>query len=291
MVKTVEGYKSIGSLTTQDQIIGYDHERNQYYSAPINAIKRYDCDSFIQIITSNEVIQTGPYQKMYLHNQHDWVFAQDIQPGDCLRAHTANKNLVINVENIAMQTTLYEITVERSHFCTTHSDIVVHNVDPVTCGTALTIAAANPIGLTILGGAFLTSALCLTLYTLWKNEFAKRPQQTHHASDTDNNMCLPAFIPDQELSSLTQQKNSKEKSESDAQAPGKPTQKDGYVPPKNYDGKKVKTKKGYGWKDENGKVWIPTGPKGHGGPHWDVQSKDGKTYENIMPGGRIRREN
>lgn len=61
----------------------------------------------------------------------------------------------------------------------------------------------------------------------------------------------------------------------DAQAPGLPTEKDGFVPPKNWDGKKVNSPKGrgYGWPDNKGNVWVPTGPKGHGGPHWDVQKR------------------
>ena len=74
-------------------------------------------------------------------------------------------------------------------------------------------------------------------------------------------------------------------------APGIPTDKEGYIPPKNWDGKLVKTGKGYGYPDEKGNVWVPTGLAGslsgttgpaHGGPHWDVQSKDGK-HINIYP--------
>jgi hypothetical protein len=74
----------------------------------------------------------------------------------------------------------------------------------------------------------------------------------------------------------------------DAQAPGMPTEKDGYEPPKNWDGKKVKNPNGhgYGYPDKKGRVWIPTGPKAHRGPHWDVQNPDG-TYDNILPGGKI----
>lgn len=72
-----------------------------------------------------------------------------------------------------------------------------------------------------------------------------------------------------------------------AQAPGKPTKEDGYVPPKNWNGEKVKSKKGYGYPDKDGNIWIPTGPKGHGGSHWDVQLKGGG-YQNVYPGGRIR---
>ena len=63
--------------------------------------------------------------------------------------------------------------------------------------------------------------------------------------------------------------------ETGAQAPGKPTAEDGYIPPKKWDGKKVYSPKGFGWPDKDGNVWVPTGPKGHGGPHWDVQKAKG----------------
>ncbi|MEM7173265.1 MAG: RHS repeat-associated core domain-containing protein [Pseudomonadota bacterium] len=78
-----------------------------------------------------------------------------------------------------------------------------------------------------------------------------------------------------------------------ADAPGQPSEKDGYKAPKNWDGKKVKNPNGpgSGWPDKNGNVWVPTGPKGsskaHGGPHWDVQSKGGG-YKNVYPGGKVR---
>ena len=44
---------------------------------------------------------------------------------------------------------------------------------------------------------------------------------------------------------------------------------------------------GSGFQDADGNVWVPTGPKGHGGPHWDVQKPGGK-YINVYPGGRTR---
>ncbi len=73
----------------------------------------------------------------------------------------------------------------------------------------------------------------------------------------------------------------------DAQAPGKPTENDGFIPKKNWDGKKVRHRRGYGWPDRKGNIWIPSGHSGHGCPHWDVQKPNGD-YENTVPGGRIR---
>ena len=64
--------------------------------------------------------------------------------------------------------------------------------------------------------------------------------------------------------------------------------------PKKWNGKKVRSPngRGYGWPDNKGNVWVPTGPEvpgndPHGGPHWDVQGPKGR-YKNIYPGGRER---
>lgn len=76
--------------------------------------------------------------------------------------------------------------------------------------------------------------------------------------------------------------------------PGAPTEKDGFVPEKDWNGKLKKApnsqKKGYPHKD--GSVWVPTGKntdnvQQHGGPHWDVEHPDG-SHENVYPGGRRR---
>ena len=76
-----------------------------------------------------------------------------------------------------------------------------------------------------------------------------------------------------------------------AQAPGKPLEADGFVPPKNWDGKKVKhpVTGQYGWRDIKGNIWVPTGPGqlAHGGAHWDVVDVAGDSI-NVLPGGRIR---
>lgn len=73
-----------------------------------------------------------------------------------------------------------------------------------------------------------------------------------------------------------------------AKAPGKPGEAEGYCEPKGGpDWVKNPNGRGYGWRDANGNVWVPTGPDGHGGPHWDVQTPGGG-YVNIYPGGARR---
>ena len=93
--------------------------------------------------------------------------------------------------------------------------------------------------------------------------------------------------------------NDSSDSNTNAQAPGCPAENDGFIPKKNWDGKKVKNPNGpgYGWPDKNGHVWVPTGPGGsmpgttglaHGGPHWDVQNPRTGRHKNRFPGGRSR---
>ncbi|CAG8452298.1 4764_t:CDS:2 [Funneliformis caledonium] len=79
-----------------------------------------------------------------------------------------------------------------------------------------------------------------------------------------------------------------------AKAPGKPTEKNGYEKPKNWDGKLKKAPKSNrkGYPDRKGSVWVPTGensdnPNSHGGPHWDVEHPDG-SYDNVYPDGKVR---
>jgi hypothetical protein len=68
-----------------------------------------------------------------------------------------------------------------------------------------------------------------------------------------------------------------------------------YVPPKSSRGqpKKVPTGsrgKQKGYEDADGNIWIwnpPGSPTAHGGPHWDVEHKDG-SHTNVNPDGSVR---
>lgn len=64
---------------------------------------------------------------------------------------------------------------------------------------------------------------------------------------------------------------------SGAQTPSAPRAEDGYFPPKNWSGKKVKNPNGpgYGYPYKHGNVWVPTSHNGTHAPHWDVQHPDG----------------
>jgi len=76
-----------------------------------------------------------------------------------------------------------------------------------------------------------------------------------------------------------------------ARAPGEPTAKEGFKPKKNWDKRLVKNPNGggYGYPDEDGNVWVPTGEGGHGGPHWDKQNPKTGKHTNVFP--KKEREN
>lgn len=75
-----------------------------------------------------------------------------------------------------------------------------------------------------------------------------------------------------------------------AKAPGKPGKNEGFTDPAAGENWGRTTHGDRGWIDENGDVWVPSGQgrQAHGGPHWDVQSPDGRNHRNVYPGGRIR---
>ena len=66
---------------------------------------------------------------------------------------------------------------------------------------------------------------------------------------------------------------------------GKPGPETGYRDPKGGENWVPNPNgRGYGWQDDKGDVWVPTGQGGsaHGGPHWDVQGPRGR-YRNVKP--------
>lgn len=76
-----------------------------------------------------------------------------------------------------------------------------------------------------------------------------------------------------------------------AKAPGKPGDAEGFEEPKGGEAWGKAPNGDWGWVDADGDIWVPTGPPGpgstaHGGPHWDVQLRNGG-YRNGLPGKRL----
>jgi hypothetical protein len=74
-----------------------------------------------------------------------------------------------------------------------------------------------------------------------------------------------------------------------AKAPGKPGAAEGFEDPSDGEAWGQAPNGDWGWVDDDGNVWVPTGQGGsaHGGPHWDVNYPGGG-YGNVYPGGGSR---
>ena len=67
----------------------------------------------------------------------------------------------------------------------------------------------------------------------------------------------------------------------------KPDSSVGFKEDKKSNGNKVKSPSGdYGWKDTNGRVWIPDG-KMHGGAGWTREYPDG-SHDHVYEDGNVR---
>jgi hypothetical protein len=213
-------------------------------------------------------------------------------------------NKINSLEKRTIKVDMYAIEVEETHTflisehsCNKNEEchlLLTHNGIPALgLGISLAFDAA-PTSISFAGASLTAGELSLAFgpigvaigltslgffgYHLYKNQDGK---QTYFSLERANQ------------NGKSDKKDNNE--ENSAQAPGKPTEQDGYAPSKKWDGKKVKHPKTgkIGWPDEDGNVWVPTGPgsAAHGGPHWDVQfpkTKNGRDYKNVYPGGKVR---
>lgn len=233
----------------------------------------------------DDVICT-PMQEFYLPELNEWVPAYQLEIGNHLLTEKNELIPLKHIEFVKKELTVYAIEVENTHtYFVGRRSVLTHNMflPPVTLGLSI------PFGTGIAGGAlggffgpiaitsgFAFGGLLGYLFNTIIQE-DKIPLYSMDLIDTDK------------LAILHKEKSGLKNAGNDAQAPGKPTENDGFIPPKRWDGEKVKNPNGpgYGWPDKKGEIWVPTGPNGHGCPHWDVQNEDG-THRNVVPGGRIR---
>lgn len=257
-----------GSIPIKDVVVG-DYVRccgaDHYSQVTHTCTIQHKRTIMLFFNSSSDPLRCSPGQRLYNPERHEWVAAQDLKIGDAVSGAQLNNAKVSCTIDAPLSHKFYDITVVPCHhFLATSNEIKVHNFIPIFIGIGWVFGAGaiEFSGISI-GVATLGTIIGCALYKNKKtNDFELQPCTATTLSDQ---ITLPT----------------------DAQAPGKPTEKDGFIPKKNWDGKKVKHRRGYGWLDEKGSIWIPTGPNGHGGPHWDVQHPDG-SYDNIRPGGKVR---
>ena len=266
LVKTPEGYAKIEDLHNGDTVICYDSHKN-YTSSVITNISKMHIDHYVVITLSNEKIYTTLDQPFYDSSKNRWIATSSLKTGDTFSGS------IIKVELINEPIDVYLISIlEHHNFFITQTEICVHNFFPPVV-LALSIAFGSS-GLEIAGISCGFAGLGAFLGYKWRqkhkqSQFIIEPIQFSIAHESH------------EIHNLN-----------DAQAPGMPTENDGFYPPKKWDGKKKKhpINGKVGWPDKKGKIWVPTGngPIAHGGPHWDVQHPNGRDYDNVYPGGKIR---
>ncbi len=263
----------------------YDELTHTFVTKKIQSAGISETDYYCTVTFTNNStpIICTPLQLFYRPKDGIWIAAYKLNAGDRLLCGNHTTIEISSVEIIHEKLKVYTLEVKRTHtFLIGQQQIVAHNmlipigavagltipVD-ISCGASLG-SMFGPVG--ICAGVVVGGLVGCAVNACFKDKVA------HY------NFC---FKP-QEIMAFTQS-NNKEigDQQSDAQAPGKPAENDGFIPKKNWNGKKVRHRRGFGWPDRKGSIWIPSGPNGHGGPHWDVQHPDGN-YDNILPGGKIR---
>lgn len=243
----------------------------------IQAYIRFGFEKRFEFSNNHHEIICTPTQVFYLADSHRWCEARTLCIGDRLFCANNNVKEIAYIQFIEKSIPVYTIEVPNPHtFFVTNYLVLTHNVVLPTAFIGLSI----PIG-TATGGsiASIFGPLACTFGAALGTVIGVCATIIHSDS-------IPKYtIPNIPLNIVSANDN-------DAQAPGKPTEKDGYKPPKKWDGKKVKNPNGSGsgWPDHKGNVWVPTGngPLAHGGPHWDVQNPKTGKHKNILPGGKER---
>lgn len=271
------------------------------------------------VLPDNETIIAANHQRFCMAEDGDWgnkqwKVLQDLKAGDWLVTRDGGWIQVAEVREIEELLPCYDITVEKTHtFYVSSHQILAHNVIPIAITISFLIGggtiefAGVSVGCAALG-VYIGTRLWKrptsfeTPTPQWEDKFRTECFGNENQPSTVGNYGFDVYVDfPQETFVSADKKNNNEapatgKSDEDrlkgAQAPGKPTEKDGFYPPKNWDGKKVRNPNGpgFGWPDKNGHVWVPTGPEGHplahGGPHWDVQDPKTRRHRNIAPGGK-----
>lgn len=272
-------------------IVTFDNKKREHPHKKIAAIQPGTTNCYIRISVNNEPshdIICTPSQEFYLPDQDTWAEACTLKVGDHLLGKVFTHIPITDITFHAEPCDIYLIEVEDPHtfFVGVYSVLTKNMILPcVSVGYVFPLGCGTGSGLlsTLLGGT-LTGSIGFIIGGVAIGYVIKRCM-----TNTDPKHDFVFDIPQIGCVFNTKDKTKEPDNASDAQAPGVPTENDGFEPAKNWDGKKVKSPngRGYGWPDKKGNIWIPSGPKGHGGPHWDVQYPDGD-YDNVVPGGRIR---
>ncbi len=264
-----------------------------------------------------------PIQNFYRIPDNAWVPVCKLNIGDLLLAQEDKHIRLAGIKVVQEPLDVYTIQIKDTHvFLVTEYGLVAHNCFvPIGVFASLSIpvgmceggvagVAFGPIGFTC--GAVIGGLIGVAIKACIQDRVAEYSFSCGGPNMPSESLpCGTSKVPEYSLlceesamapkysfscdglnvdNFVLKNESAAEGTKSQGKAPGKPTENDGFIPKKNSNGEMVKHPKTgqYGWKDEKNKIWVPSGANGHGGPHWDVQYPDGKTYDNVLPGGKIR---
>lgn len=297
-------------------VTAYDRTSKKKFRAKIKSAAQRKANCYFRLgfeedYFNNDVLCT-PDQEFYKDGK--WIPAFKLSVGDVLLCKDNKLKKITNMEFVKESIDIYQIYIEQYHtyFVGRHC-VLTHNTSlPILVQATIEIAMAEgaavggaagsffgPVSYTF--GAGIGGVLGLIYATSFGDDRDPRDKlpdmdykqnkiddyrTTHHFTDFD-------YKPKYTHHNMWTFGDHKQKPYFTAdRAPGKPTDLDGFIPPKKWDGKKKKApnNRGHGYPHEDGGVWVPTGDDGHGGPHWDVQYPRGHfpPYKNVYPGGKER---
>lgn len=265
LIKIEDGHSPIHLLSVKNNVISAD-ENNNYASKPITHTNLNQLQNCIKIVFDGDLIITSSDQKLYCLEDLAFKQANQFKIGQHLLSYSGNHCIIHDIIHQKCDQPFFDITISDYHtYFVSRSEILVHNIAPVFIGLGWVFGS----GAIEFAGATIGAMLCGIAVGV---KAKKNKKSTLYSCDLSNNFNNLMHF-------------------NDAQAPGKPTENDGFIPPKNWNGEKVKHPKTgqHGWPDKKGNIWVPTGqgPNAHGGPHWDVVDSKGG-YKNVVPGGKTR---
>lgn len=277
LVRVHDGYVPIGQLEVGDIVASSDLEGN-CFEKKITKKQQSRQENCLCLIVGQEEIITSQSQKFFLANEATWKFVKYLEVGDVLLDSNGDCIKIDEIVELG-QVDLLEISVEEPHnFFVSEGEFFVHNV---------------AVTMVVEGAKVLTQIACCGIAAV--AGLASSDNSDDYMFQESKKELEGSSKGSAEVSEGSGEEGAgKEEAPRDtgAQAPGKPKEEDKFIPKKGWDEKKVKVQKGKmkgkaGYPDKDGNIWVPTGPKGHGGAHWDVQKSKGG-YDNVLPGGKIR---
>lgn len=291
-VHTIAGLISIEQIELNESVICWNVLERRFEDKSVIGKIAYNVNGFFSVDVAQSLIACDSSQPFYIAGDNTWMPSHQLSQEDQL---FNIKNQIVPIDEVLFlgQTlTMYDLLVEDHHnFCVGSEGIVVHNfvitIPFLVFGLGDISFATGALSVLTATGA--SSLFYKLIKSITK---AKEEYEGYTSSPIDHNI-NPELIYDivQPIDTI-HFKDVKSPDPNGAQAPGKPKESDGFIPPKNWEEKREPHPLNgqYGWKDENGDYWIPTGhkPTAHGGKHWDVIDRKGR-HRNVYPGGKVRK--